>query len=169
MTVSIRRYLPTDKLAVDQVVRDAWMVLSRAMPGWRELAPKLGALTVNADQIEIAVAELDNVIVGAVGYVAPHRPKPEFFAPEWPTIRFMSVVPAARGHGIGQALLDQCIRCATRDSAKLIALHTTPIMETAQHLYRRAGFEVVRQLPDQYGVPYVLMTKQLDASSAMAP
>lgn len=72
----------------------------------------------------------------------------------------MSVAPKARGHGVGQALLNECIRCAERDKTGLIALHTTPVMEAAQYLYRRAGFKVIRHLPDIYGVPYVLMTKE---------
>lgn len=161
MPISIRQYIHTDKLAVDQAVRHAWSELAPLMPGWSELAPRLGALTDNASYTEIAVAELDGEIVGAVGYVGPHHPKPDFFAPEWPMVRFMSVVPKARGHGVGQALLDECIRRAERDNTGLIALHTTPVMEAAQYLYRRAGFEVIRHLPDMYGVPYVLMTRKL--------
>jgi ribosomal protein S18 acetylase RimI-like enzyme len=161
MNVKIRTYLLSDKQAVDEVVKDAWMELAPVMAGWTELAPRLGALTANADDIEIMVAELNGRIAGAVGYVAPDKPKPDFFAPDWPMIRFMSVSSKARGHGIGQALLDECIRRARRDNTELIALHTTPVMEAAQHLYRRAGFEVVRHLPDMFGVPYVLMTKIL--------
>ncbi|OOG79908.1 MULTISPECIES: GNAT family N-acetyltransferase [unclassified Pseudomonas] len=159
MIVSIRNFFPEDKPLVDQVVRDAWIELATAMPGWNELAPRLGALTANAALSEVLVAELDGEIVGAAGYVGPNQPKPDFFAPEWPIVRLMSVVPKARGHGVGQALLDECINRAKRDSTTLIALHTTPIMEAAQHLYQRAGFGVVRNLPDMFGVPYVLMTR----------
>jgi GNAT superfamily N-acetyltransferase len=159
MSVSIRDYFQTDKLAVDQVVRDAWSELASAMPAWDELASRLGGLTANADRSEILVAELDGKIVGATGYVGPHQPKPDFFAPEWPMVRFMSVVPEARGKGVGRALLDECINRAKRDNTTLIALHTTPVMDAAQHLYRHAGFEVVRHLPNMFGVPFVLMTR----------
>lgn len=162
MSAKTRGYVSTDKQVVDQVVQDAWIELATAIPAWNDLAPRLGTLTANADTIEIVVAELDDQIVGAVGYVGPDKPKPDFFAPEWPIIRFMSVIPMARGHGIGQALLDECIRLARRDNTKLIALHTTPVMEAAQHLYRRAGFGIIRHLPDMFGVPYVLMTKSLN-------
>jgi ribosomal protein S18 acetylase RimI-like enzyme len=165
MNVNIRNYLPTDRPVVDRVVRDAWSELAAVMPGWDELAPRLGALTANADNVEIMVAELGGELVGAVGYVGPGRPKPDFFAPEWPMIRFMSVVPAGRGHGVGKALLDACIRRAERDRTGLIALHTTPVMEAAQHLYRRAGFDVIRRLPEMFGVPYVLMTRQLGTTA----
>lgn len=161
MSVSLRNYHQTDKLAVDQVVQDAWSELASAMPGWDELAPQLGALTASADCSEILVAELHGEIVGTVGYVGAHQPKPGFFAPEWPMVRFLSVVPKARGHGVARALLDECINRAERDNMDLIALHTTPVMEAAQHLYRRAGFEVIRHLPSMFGVPFVLMTRVL--------
>jgi len=161
MNIFVRKYAQTDKPAVDQVVRDAWIELASVMPGWDQLAPRLVALTENAGYTEIVVAELDGDIVGAVGYVGPHRPKPDFFAPEWPMVRFMSVAPKARGHGVGRALLNECIRRAERDNTGLIALHTTPVMAAAQSLYRRAGFEVIRHLADMFGVPYVLMTKEL--------
>lgn len=168
MTTSIRKYTDTDRLAVGQVVRRAWAELEADTPGWKELAQRLGTLTRNASYTEIIVAELDGNIVGAVGYVGPYQPKPDFFAPEWPMVRFLSVVPEARGHGVGQALLDECIQRAERDNTGLIALHTTPVMESAQHLYRRAGFNVIRNLPDMYGVPYVLMAKELATGRAQA-
>jgi len=50
---------------------------------------------------------------------------------------------------------------ARRDQCPLIALHTTPVMEAAQHLYRKEGFEVMRELPNMFGVPYVLMVRPL--------
>jgi len=161
MSVRIRDYLQSDQPAVDQVVRDAWIELAAVMPGWNELAPRLGGLTANAHQSDIVVAELDGNLVGAAGYVGPHQPKPDFFDPAWPIIRLMSVAPAARGRGVGRALLDECIARARRDRTACIALHTTPTMEAAQHLYRGAGFAVRRHLPDMFGVPYVLMTKAL--------
>ncbi len=104
------------------------------MPGWPELAPRLQALTAKADASEVIVVELNGQIVGAVGHVGPHQPKPDFFQADWPNVRLMSVAPQARGHGVGRA---------------------------AQYLYRNEGFEVMRELPDMFGVPYVLMVRSL--------
>lgn len=89
--------LQRHKPLVDQVVRDAWIELATAMPGWNELAPRLGALTANAALSEVLVAELNGEIVGAAGYVGPNQPKPDFFAPEWPIVRLMSVVQKRAG------------------------------------------------------------------------
>lgn len=62
-------------------------------------------MSASADHCDILVAELENEIVGTVGYAGPHRPKPDFFDPAWPIVRFMSVVPEALGHGVGPAFL----------------------------------------------------------------
>jgi ribosomal protein S18 acetylase RimI-like enzyme len=161
MSALIRNYVPADQALVDQLVRDAWSELALLMPGWPELAPRLQALTANADASEVIVAELDGQLVGAVGYVGPRQPKQDFFQADWPIVRLMSVAPQARGHGVGRTLLQACIARARRDQCALIALHTTPVMGAAQHLYRQEGFKVLRELPHMYGVPYVLMVRPL--------
>jgi ribosomal protein S18 acetylase RimI-like enzyme len=157
----IRDYQPEDQHAVDAVVRAAWQELAALMPGWSGLASRLGALTEKAAESEVIVAEIDERVVGAVGYVGPHRPKPDFFNPGWPIVRLLSVDPSARGRGLGGQLLEECIARARRDGASCLALHTTTLMAAAQGLYKNSGFELLRQLPDMYGAPYVLMTKKL--------
>jgi ribosomal protein S18 acetylase RimI-like enzyme len=50
------------------------------------------------------------------------------------------VAPAARGLGLGQALLDAVIAAATTIGYREIRLDTLPFMGPAQALYRKAGF-----------------------------
>lgn len=157
----IRDYQDVDRHAVDGVVLAAWQELSTLMPGWPELVTQLGALTRRAAESEVIVAELDGQIVGAVGYVAPNQPKPDIFEPNWPIVRLLSVAPAGRVKGLGSRLLSECVTRAVRDGADCLALHTTPVMAAAQRLYQREGFEVLRQLPDRFGVPYIVMVKNL--------
>ena len=159
--IQIRDYRPDDREAVDSLVQAAWQELSLLMPGWSALAGRLGALTEKAAESEVIVAELDGQLVGAAGYVGAHRPKPDFFDPAWPIVRLMSVPPAHRGKGIGYRLLEECTARARRDGASHLALHTTPLMAAGQQLYTRSGFAQLRQLPEMYGVPYILMTKSL--------
>ena len=71
------------------------------------------------------------------------------------------VDPAYRGHGVGRALTNACIRRAERDGASRVALHTSPIMEVALAMYRRMGFERVRAVPPIHGVPYDVYVKRL--------
>jgi putative SOS response-associated peptidase YedK len=59
---------------------------------------------------------------------APNRPKAPFFEPDWPIVRMLVVDPAARGRGVGRALMDECCRRARRDGSRVLALHTSPIM-----------------------------------------
>jgi GNAT superfamily N-acetyltransferase len=159
--VIIRDFRPEDRERVDGVVRAAWRELSALLPGWSELEARLGALTAKAAESEVIVAETETGIAGAAGYVGARQPKPDFFDPAWPVIRLMSVIPSARGKGVGWRLLDECVARARRDGAEKLALHTTPLMAAAQRLYVRAGFRRLRPLPDMFGAPYMLMVKDL--------
>lgn len=160
-SLTIRAFRPQDTEAVDALVREAWLDLAPLIPGWQELLPRLNALTQKADDSEVLVAERGGRLLGVVGYVGASQAKPDFFPPQWPIVRLLSVAPIGRGRGVGQGLLDECIARARRDGAPALALHTTPVMKAAQKLYARSGFVVHRPLPDMYGVPYLLMVKVL--------
>jgi ribosomal protein S18 acetylase RimI-like enzyme len=125
-------------------------------------------LTEKAVDSEVIVAHAGGELLGAVGYVGAHQERPDFFEAGWPIVRFMSVLPAARGCGVGQRLLDECLVRAERDRAPCLALHTSTLMASAQRLYRQAGFEVLRPLPDMYGAPFVLMVKPLQRATGSA-
>jgi ribosomal protein S18 acetylase RimI-like enzyme len=71
------------------------------------------------------------------------------------------VDPTTRGRGLGRALTDACIARARRDGATVIALHTSPIMTVALPMYRRLGFEQVREAPPIHGVAYAVYLKSL--------
>jgi hypothetical protein len=57
---------------------------------------------------------------------------------------------------------------ARRDQCPLIALHTTPVMVAAHHLYRKEGFEVVRELPDM-SMPFSATTDRVLARITTVP
>jgi ribosomal protein S18 acetylase RimI-like enzyme len=50
------------------------------------------------------------------------------------------VDPAARGRGVGEALVRACIERATRAGAPVLRLSTQPEMRAAHRLYERLGF-----------------------------
>lgn len=56
--------------------------------------------------------------------------------------RLLAVDPAARGRGVGEALVRECIRRAALPpwSAHTVVLDTQPTMHAAQRLYERLGF-----------------------------
>lgn len=73
-------------------------------------------------------------------------------------IRFVSVAPDFAGQGIGRELTVQCIEKAKSDQEKIVALHTSEIMDKARHIYESLGFTILRELPLQLGKRYWLYT-----------
>ena len=63
------------------------------------------------------------------------------------------VEPTYRGQGVGKALMQECVRRATRDGAAVLALHSSPIMTAALAMYRDMGFKIQRDGTPIFGVP----------------
>lgn len=90
------------------------------------------------------VATLAGALVGAVllypagaTFVAGIAGERVLDAPE---VRLLAVAPEARGRGVGEALIRECIRRARAAGAGSITLHTMPMMAAAMRLYERLGF-----------------------------
>jgi ribosomal protein S18 acetylase RimI-like enzyme len=130
---------------------------------WVAFSRHIGNMASLTETGELIVATVLEKVVGAVAYVGPGKKKREFFPLEWPILRMLVVAPAYRGLGIGRALTEECIRRAERDSAPLIALHTTPIMKVALPMYERMGFTYRHEAPNIFGVPYGIYVKELAA------
>ncbi len=58
----------------------------------------------------------------------------------WPEVRLLAVAPAARGRGVGAALMQECVRRVRRAGGRVLSLHTTDLMKTALRMYERMGF-----------------------------
>jgi ribosomal protein S18 acetylase RimI-like enzyme len=55
-------------------------------------------------------------------------------------VRLLATAPAARGRGIGEALVGACLDHARRSGCRRVVLSTQMTMEAAQRLYARLGF-----------------------------
>jgi len=92
---------------------------------------------------EQLVAEIDGSIVGTVLLYPPRRfdlPDGTSLEMPWPEVRLLAVPPAGRGHGVGAALMRECVRRARASGATSLGLHTTPMMRAAMRMYERMGF-----------------------------
>lgn len=71
------------------------------------------------------------------------------------------VAPAARGSGLGLALVDAIVTAAERAGYREMRLDTLPTMTTALSLYERQGFVRIAPYYDTPIVGTVFMAKQL--------
>src|SRR6516162_1948774 len=83
------------------------------------------------------IAEKDGERVGAV-FVAKA-------SDQTAKLRLLHVEPEARGLGIGKRLVDECVRFARQAGYQKMALWTQSILHAARHLYKQAGFRIVRE------------------------
>lgn len=83
------------------------------------------------------IAEKDGKRVGAV-FVAKG-------SDEVARLRLLHVEPQARGLGIGRRLVEECVRFARQAGYQKMTLWTQSILYAARHIYKQAGFQVVRE------------------------
>jgi ribosomal protein S18 acetylase RimI-like enzyme len=157
----IHQALPHQLAHADRVACRAYAEYEREFPEWVPHLRRGVPMTELAREAQVLVAEIDGVIAGAVGYVAPHRPKHAVFPPQWAALRFMAVDPGHRRKGVARALAEECIRLARKDGAEALGLFTSPAMATAFALYLRMGFVRDRSMEPVMGMPAEVLVLRL--------
>jgi GNAT superfamily N-acetyltransferase len=134
-----------DRDPIQDVTLSAYQQYAAVMPSplWDSYQRNILDTLADVRPAEQMVAEKDGTVVGAVllypaGTVLS-GPDGASITLAWPEVRLLAVAPAARGQGIGSALMQECIQRAGRTSAA-ITLHTNDMMQVAMRMYEGMGF-----------------------------
>ena len=94
------------------------------------------------------IAEMDGEPVGSVFLVQTSKTVAK--------LRLLILDPKARGHGLGNRLVGECIAHARKLGYRKLTLWTQDTLLAARHIYREAGFKLVTTEPHcSFGVDLV--------------
>jgi GNAT superfamily N-acetyltransferase len=143
-TIQIRGARDEDGGAIRNVTLAAYEEYAQAVPArfWLAYRRNLLATLETKGPEDRIVAERGGVVVGSV---LLYPPAAGAYGPaggdgRWPEVRLLAVLPEARGHGVGSALMRECVRRARDMGAPALGLHTTDMMRAAVRMYERMGF-----------------------------
>jgi ribosomal protein S18 acetylase RimI-like enzyme len=142
----LRRASPEDLRAVGEVTIAAYAEFGDGNPD--EYVEHLRGAERRDREAELWVATPDDSdeILGTVTVCPEGSAWREIAAPGEGEFRMLAVAPAARGHGVGAALVDLVIERFRRDRAAAIVMSTLPQMRSAHRIYEAAGFERAPEL-----------------------
>jgi len=141
----IRDARPSDQDAIRQLTLAAYQEYAAQIPAhWEAYRQNILATLADPTPAVQIVAEHARTLVGTVllypaGTTVSARAGASVRRP-WPEVRLLAVAPAARGNGIGAALMQECVRRTGASGKAVLTLHTTEMMRVARHLYERMGF-----------------------------
>ncbi|AKU18859.1 GNAT family N-acetyltransferase [Luteipulveratus mongoliensis] len=98
--------------------------------------------TVRARDAELWVAQdpESEAVLGSVAFVAPGSRLAELAKEREGEFRMLTVDAAARGRGVGEALVRHCLARARELDLAALVLSTQPSMRSAHRIYERLGF-----------------------------
>ncbi len=143
MAIEIRPARPSEYPETGDLTRRAYVEFAPpGDEGWQGYLDELADAAGRAKRALVLVAVEDSAILGTATIELARRIDPEDppLRPEEAHIRMVGVDPAARGRGIGRALMEACLAEARARGKTLVTLHTTKWMTAAQRMYESMGF-----------------------------
>jgi GNAT superfamily N-acetyltransferase len=121
-------------------------------------------------QAELWVAVEDDTVLGTVTYCPTGSPLRELAVrDDQAEFRMLAVDPKARGRGVGQALVEQCIARARRSGAREVVISSLSAMHAAHRLYASLGFARACELDWSPHPEVVLLGYRLVLGGAGSP
>ena len=127
---------------------------------WPGMVRKLTSVGPAAEKATLFVVRNGEDLLGSVAYRPPGSaltPVP----PAWASIDLLAVSPAARGQGLGTALVNACVGRAQAGGAATIGASVNGLMTAAQGLFSGLGFHREQGLAKRGEQPYWLYRKDL--------
>ena len=136
----IRRARPEDLSAVGEVTVAAYAEF--AHDDTAEYIDRLRDAATRDREAELWVVTPDDseAILGTVTITPAGSPWREVGRDGEGEFRMLAVSPAARGHGVGGALVGMVVDRFRDEGASAIVMSTLPRMHAAHRIYERAGF-----------------------------
>jgi GNAT superfamily N-acetyltransferase len=152
VTDHIRDARTSDRAAIEAVTLSAYEQYAVVMPPalWVRYRENIVSTLAAAPSGTQIVAEEDGRIVGSVllypagAILDPPGSGSRTLA--LPEVRLLAVAPSARGQGLGNLLMEECVRRARESGAAALTLHTSDMMQAAMRLYERLGFRRTSEL-----------------------
>ena len=128
---------------IARLILEAYREYESLMPlgAWDHYARDITDVEGRFPVSELIVAESHEQLVGSVTLFRDLSLLGQDTWPaSWAGVRLLAVHPIGRGHGIGRALMQECLRRCRESGIATLGLHTVNFMEVAQKLYENMGF-----------------------------
>lgn len=129
---------PVDDGTADELLGEYFTSRELGMPGYRTFRPDPAVFTGTAGVFLVARQDGAPVGCGGLRMLSPVRGE----------IKHLWVRPAARGTGLGRAILTELERRAAEFGASEVVLDTNERLAAAQSLYRSAGYAEIAPYND---------------------
>lgn len=108
---------------------------------------------VHTQQVWVAVDAETDELLGTVSTPLRGERLSDFAQPSDMDFRLLATTPAARGRGIGRALVEHCAALARERGASRLVLHTGADMDLAVRLYEGMGFDRLTEIEEDFPYP----------------
>ena len=161
MNLSYRLGTKDDLKGIKSLALKSWSPFQKQLTAehWNTLYKNISSDKTYEELLNQSISLLciadDGNIIG-MGFLVLSGNPTDIYLNEWSYIRFVSVDHKYAGQGIGKNLTQMCIEKAKEKGEKIIALHTSEMMENAIHIYESLGFKILRALENRLGKRYWL-------------